>query len=492
MNLTHLVSERARTAPDAPAISDDTSGTLSNAALAELIERFARHFAGRGVGSGDIVAAKLTNRVELIAAMFGAWRLRAALTPVNPALTLAETVYQLEDSGAKVVVARGTAPELPGSVPLLTVHEVAAGAPEVHLPDPATDPSAGLDDLALVIYTSGTTGRPKGVELTHANLDAMTEEMIEGIALTASDHSLVILPLFHVNGILVSVLSPLRAGGQVSILGQFIVSHLLATIERARPTYFSAVPAIYALLANLPADVTPDMSSLRFVACGAAPMPPQLIAEVEQRFGFTLVEGYGLSEATCASSVNPLDGVRKPGTVGPALPGQTIAIMGPDGRLITDGGTGEVVIKGPVVMRGYLNRPEETARTIRDGWLHTGDVGRLDEDGYLVLVDRLKDMIIRGGENIYPKEIESVLHAHPAVREAAVVGRPDEVMGEVPVAYVSLRPGTTAAPEDVLAYLREHLAPYKIPYELHVLPEIPKNSIGKIDKPGLRATAAPS
>jgi len=190
-------------------------------------------------------------------------------------------------------------------------------------------------------------------------------------------------------------------------------------VQRYRPTYFSAVPTIYARLAELPDDVRPDTSSVRFAVCGAAPVSKELLLRTESRFGFPIVEGYGLTEGTCASTANPVDGVRKPGTVGPALPGQEVATMGADGAFLPVGEAGEVVIRGASVMRGYLNRPQATAETIVDGWLHTGDVGFLDEDGYLTLVDRIKDMIIRGGENVYPKEIESVLGRHDAVLEAA-------------------------------------------------------------------------
>ncbi|MEU6578423.1 AMP-binding protein [Streptomyces sp. NPDC046805] len=492
MNLSRLPAVRREQAPDAPAVTDDTHGTLSNAAFADLVERYARHFAHHDVGPGDIVAVKLTNRAELVVALFAAWRLGAALTPVNPALTAAETRYQLEDSRAKAVVVEEAADGLPASVAVLTLDELAGPAPsEAALPELPVDPDAGAEDLALVIYTSGTTGRPKGVELVHRNIDAMTAAMIESMKMDGADqvHSLLILPLFHVNGIVVSVLSPLRAGGQATIMGRFSATNFFTILEQARPTFFSGVPAMYAMFANLPPEVQPDTSSLRFVVCGAAPMPPQLIEVVEKRYGVQLIEGYGLSEATCASTVNPLDGLRKPGTVGLPLPGQTVAVMGEDGELVTDGGIGEVVISGPTVMRGYLGRPEETARTIRDGWLHTGDVGRLDEDGYLVLVDRVKDMIIRGGENIYPKEIETVLHDHPAVFEAAVVGRPDPVMGEVPVAFVSLRDGTAATPGELAEFLTERIAPYKRPVEVLLVPAVPKNPVGKIDKPTLRHQA---
>ncbi|MER7538403.1 AMP-binding protein [Streptomyces sp. NPDC097704] len=500
MNLSRLPAVRRAQAPEDPALSDDTGGTLSNAAFADLVESYARHFADHGIGPGDIVAVKLPNRSELVVALFAAWRLGAALTPVNPALTEGETRHQLADAGARLLVVEGAPADGSGAVPLavpqpvtvLTLDDLAVPAPRTAvLPEPPADPEAGGDDLALVIYTSGTTGRPKGVELLHRNLDAMTEAMIESMRMTAGErpHSLLILPLFHVNGIVVSILSPLRAGGQATIMGRFSASNFFTVLEKSRPTFFSGVPAMFAMFANLPPEVQPDTSSLRYVICGAAPMPPQLIEVVEKRYGVQLIEGYGLSEATCASTANPLDGRRKPGTVGLPLPGQTVAIMGEDGEPVTDGRVGEVVISGPTVMRGYLGRPEETARVLRDGRLYTGDLGRLDEDGYLVLVDRVKDMIIRGGENVYPKEIETVLHDHPAVFEAAVVGRPDEVMGEVPVAFVSLRDGTQAAPEDLDAFLAERLAPYKRPVAVILVPSIVKNPVGKIDKPMLRRHA---
>ncbi|RRQ82271.1 AMP-dependent synthetase [Streptomyces griseofuscus] len=483
MNLSCLPAVRREQAPNAPALTDDAHGTLSNAGFADLIDRYARHLAHRGVRPGDIVAVKLTNRVELVATLFAAWRLGAALTPVNPALTATETAYQLDDCRARVVVTEEAPDGLPAATTPLTLPELAAAAPDL---GPLPEPPADGDALALVIYTSGTTGRPKGVELLHRNIDAMTEAMIETMRLTPADHSLLILPLFHVNGIVVSVLSPLRAGGQATLVGRFSAKGFFGALERARPTFFSGVPAIYAMLADLPPEVRPDTSSLRFAVCGAAPMPPGLIAAVEQRFGFRLVEGYGLSEATCASTSNPLDGPRKPGTVGLPLPGQTVSIVDERGRTVTDGGIGEVVISGPTLMHGYLGRPEETAKALRGGRLHTGDLGRLDEDGYLVLVDRVKDMIIRGGENVYPKEIETVLHGHPGVREAAVVGRPDPVLGEVPVAFVALRDGTGELPADIAAFAAERLAPYKCPVEILVLPELPRNPVGKTDKPALR------
>jgi acyl-CoA synthetase (AMP-forming)/AMP-acid ligase II len=351
----------------------------------------------------------------------------------------------------------------------------------------AVSPAFDALALALIIYTSGTTGRPKGVMLDHANIAAMCRMIVDGIGLDETDHSLLVLPLFHVNGIVVSVLSPLLAGGRATIAGRFKASAFFASVEAARPTYFSAVPAIYALLVSLPDEVRPDTSSLRRAICGAAPMPAELIARFENRFGVPVVEGYGLSEGTCASTLNPPAGPRKPRTVGLPLPGQTVAVMDAEGSLLDAGAVGEVVVRGPNVMRGYLGLPDETARTVVDGWLHTGDVGRFDADGFLVLVDRIKDMIIRGGENIYPKEIENVLHAHPAVLEAAVVGAPDPVLGEVPVAYVALLPGSAVTAGELVGHCRGSLARVKVPVSVVVTESLPKNPVGKIDKPRLRS-----
>jgi acyl-CoA synthetase (AMP-forming)/AMP-acid ligase II len=288
----------------------------------------------------------------------------------------------------------------------------------------------------------------------------------------------------------VGTLAPLLAGGRVTVAGRFSPKTLFGLVERLRPTYFSAVPAIYAMLTSLPDAATADTSSLRLVVCGAAPMPAALIARVESTLGVVLVEGYGLSEGSCASTLNPYDGVRKPGTVGLPLPGQEVRVVDHLGRTLPTGERGEVVIRGANVMRGYLNRPEDTATTIIDGWLHTGDVGIFDADGYLRIVDRIKDMIIRGGENIYPKEIETALYGHGSVLEAAVVGRPDDVLGEVVVAYVTLRPGAGVTAERLHALCAVRLAKYKRPVAIEVLEELPKNAVGKIDKPALRRLAA--
>ena len=461
----------------------DENTELTYAQVAWRVEAIAGQFAAAGVSRGDVVAVMLPNRVELLLGLMAAWRLGAAATPVNPVFTANEAGYQIADSGAKLLVA--VKADADYGVPVLPAADLAS-SPASALPGPGTRP----DDLALLIYTSGSTGRPKGVMLDHANLAAMAGTITEALKLTQDDNCLLVLPLFHVNAICVSCLAPITAGAQVTILARFNPATFLAAISRCRVTYFSAVPAIYARLAELPASGLGDLSSVRFAVCGAAPVSRELLLRSEQRFGFPILEGYGLTEGTCASTLNPLKGVRKPGTVGVALPGQQVATMRADGSFAAAGERGEVVIRGANVMRGYLSRPEATAETVVAGWLHTGDVGVLDADGYLTIVDRIKDMIIRGGENIYPKEIESVLGRHPAVLEAAVVGAPHEVYGEVPVAYVVTYPGAVVTEEELLALCRANLTKIKIPVAVTAVAALPKNAVGKIDKPALRASRA--
>ncbi|WP_234350841.1 class I adenylate-forming enzyme family protein [Streptomyces sp. JHA19] len=481
MSLDYLPWARPESFDALPCVRDEHE-ELTYAGFATRVEAAAEQFAEHGVGRGSVVAVMLPNRVELLVSLVAAWRLGAAATPVNPVLTAHEADYQITDADAVLVVNAGPgAPD--GGRTAIAVDELRRTPTDRTLPAPDTR----HDDLALLVYTSGSTGRPKGVMLDHGNIDAMTSQMGAAMKLTGDDHCLLVLPLFHVNAICVSFLSTILAGGQLSVLGRFHPERFLATIAELRPTFFSAVPTIYAHLVSLPETVRHDTSSVRFAICGAAPASKELLTAVTDRFGFELIEGYGLTEGTCGTTVNPLGGPHKLGTVGTALPGQRVEIMGPDGELLPVGERGEVVIQGPNVMRGYLNRPEETAKTLDGGWLHTGDVGVLDEDGYLRIVDRIKDMIIRGGENLYPKEIETALYEHAAVLEAAVVGAPHEVYGEVPVAYVAPAPGGTLSADELRAHCAERLTKIKVPVEIHVRDALPKNPVGKIDKPALRA-----
>jgi len=483
MNLSTLPDLRAADAPDAPAVADDSTD-LTNTQFLEAVRRASAVMAAHGVSARDVVAIMLPNQASYIVALFAAWRLGATVTPISPTSMPAEAAYQITDAAAKVLIA-DAAFEIDAPVVALSTAKLASKDAEV------VEPVEHRDDvLALLIYTSGTTGRPKGVMLDHANLNAMCRMAIDAFKMTSEDHSLLILPLFHANGIVVGTLSPLLAGGRATVAGRFNPKTFFDRLKRSRATYFSAVPAMYTMLADLPADVRPDTTALRFAICGAAPASVELLTKIETRYGIPLIEGYGLSEGSCASTANPLEGKRKVGTVGPPLPGQKIRIVDADNEDVPPGESGEVLVQGPNVMRGYLNRPEETAKTLVDGWLHTGDIGRFDEDGYLVLVDRAKDMIIRGGENIYPKEIETVVYQLPEIAEAAVVGRAHPVYGEEPLLFVSLNSGAAASTDGIVEHLSGSLSKFKLPVEITILNDLPKNPVGKIDKPTLRKSLA--
>jgi long-chain acyl-CoA synthetase len=467
MNFASLPDRRADQDANGPAVSDGRQ-SLTNAELLLRVRAASHHLCGLGIGAGDVVAVKLHNRVEFVLLLFASWRLGATVTPVNPSLTDAEVIRQLNDCGARLLVVEDGAAVVHG-VTTLSVEDLSEEPVRSDQP-PHQDSSA----LALLIYTSGTTGTPKGVMLEHANLDAMADMGRQALQIGPADRCLLVLPLFHVNGIVVSVLMPLLAGACVVIGDRFDPQTFFDIVEHERPTFFSAVPTIYTMLAALPDVVRPDTSSVRFGICGAAPASAQLLARFEARYGFPLVEGYGLSEATCASTINPVAGPRRAGTVGLPFPGQEIRIFDEGGTELPQGVDGEITVRGPNVMRGYLGRTDETDRVIVDGWLHTGDVGHLDAQGYLTLVGRSKDMIMRGGENIYPKEIEDVLTSDPAVIEAAVIGVPDDKWGETVAAYVQPRPGHTINPEALHALCARKLAGYKRPTSITVTDAIPK------------------
>ena len=508
MRLKHLLWESPAAGSERDCIGDE-HGILSYQETDIKARALAQQLADAGIGEGDVVALMLENSVELLLGILAAWLLGAAATPINPTFTERELSYQLEDSSAKLLIAdehtsvaaAGVAiarldlvdirARLRGPVgtggPDSPVGPSGHGGPGQPLPTPVTP----ADQLALLIYTSGSTGQPKGVMLDHANLHAMADGLASHTAITAEDRALVVLPMFHVNAICVSWLAPMLVGGSTVIMPRFTPTGLIDAIARFRPTYFSVVPAILAKLVELPADTSVDFSSVRFVICGAAPVSAELLQLSADRFGLHIIEGYGLTESTCASACIPLTGPHKIGTVGPALAGQRIKLTDPDGNPVPTGERGEVRISGPTIMRGYLGRPEATAETIVDGWLRTGDVGVLDEDGYLRIVDRIKDMIIRGGENLYPKEIEAHLAAHPAVLESAVVGAQHPQLGEVPVAYVVLLPGAEATRADLLAHCAAGLMKVKVPARLTLVDDLPRNPVGKVDKPELRRQTPP-
>jgi len=344
----------------------------------------------------------------------------------------------------------------------------------------------GDDDLAVILYTSGTTGVPKGVALSNANLESNARSAAQLSELDRSEWGVAVLPLSHSYGLTLMNAGHLL-GSRAALLRWFNPEEVLKTIQEFKAVSMSGVPTMFVYLLNYPDAGRYDTSSMRLWGSGAAPLPAEIVEPFEKKFGGKIIEGYGLTEASPVVSAHRLSGTRKLGSVGQPIPGVHVSILDDEDRVMPTGDVGEVCVKGPNVMVGYYKNPEETARTVRHGWLHTGDMGRLDADGFLYIVERKKDLIIRGGFNVYPREVEEALYALPAVAEAAVVGMPDPLMGEEVRAFVVLKSGAIATAEDVIAFCQSRLARFKCPKEIRFVDSLPKSPIGKILRKELRA-----
>jgi len=461
--------------------------------LADRMNRVANGLAKLGLGKGDKVALLLPNCLEFLYGFFGIMRLGALIVPINPLLKEGEISYIVDNSDAtalitcerfleRVLAIRDKCPKLKtvistGEAPDIVPLETLLGADE-----PEDLPSVTEDDEAAIVYTSGTTGRPKGAVLTHKNYVSDAEMLLKAVKIYPEERFMCILPLFHVNAQVVTTLCPLHAGASMILMEGFVPRSFLPALAKYKATTFSAVPTVFAVLNSFPDAEQYDLSNLRFCISGAAPLPVEVVEEFERKYKALIVEGYGLTEGTCASSVTRLTGERKIGSIGPPLEGQPVKIFDDNDNELPPRTVGEIVVKGPNVMKGYYKNPEATAEALRNGWLHTGDLGYLDEEGYLYIVDRKKEMIIRGGQNVYPKEIEEVVYRHPAVLEAAIVGLPDKVWGEEIAAFVVLKPGETMKRRDLIVYCKQNIAGYKCPRKVFFVDQLPKTATGKIQK----------
>ncbi len=483
---------------------------VSWAALDALADRAAALFAASGVGAGDRVAIQLPNVPSYLVAWYGILRLGAVAVPLNPRYRPHELEHLLADSAVVAAVAHASlAPILDGLRPRLPalrhVFLSRAGAPG------QADGGSAFEDLvaaaavgdgpwrgsppvagnapATCLYTAGTTGRPKGALLSHEGLLWNIDRLLEVFTAGPEDRFLCALPIFHSYAQMACLISTLTLGATLVLLPQFRPELVLETIRRERITIFPGVPAFYgAMLAAVRAGAPADFSSLRLAVTGGAAMPLPVIAALESA-GVMVLEGNGPTEAGPVAYVNPERGPRKAGSVGPPIPGASVRVVDNAGSDVQPGDVGEVLIRAPSVMLGYLNQPEATAETLKDGWLHTGDLGRLDGDGYVYLVDRKTDLIIVGGLNVYPREVEEALLTHPGVAEAAVVGVPEATRGERVVAFVVCRPDAGVAPRALLRHCRRLLAPYKCPRSVLVVPELAKNAAGKVEKLALKVAA---
>jgi long-chain acyl-CoA synthetase len=491
--LPELLRTRAAELGDARFVRDHRVA-WSYAEFHHRVTEVAAGLRAAGVQRGDVVGVVLRNGPEYLEAWWAILWLGAVFNPVNPDLTLREALGILEDSGARTILCESARaadfesarPELPALRELIAVDQQAADPLAALRAHGTVADEAGVapDDLMSLVYTSGTTGRPKGAMLSHRNFMSDTRMLGELVPVVRGDTLGMVLPLFHVNAQLVTTVLPMLIGGQVAMWERFSASMFWDTVARFEPVTFSAVPTMLAALLHAPGADEAETNTVRFVICGAAPLSPAMFERFEAKFGIAILEGYGLTEGACCSTLNPFVGPRKIGSIGRPIRGQDVEIRDDSGHVAADGEPGEVCVRGPNVMHGYLNRPDATAETLRDGWLHTGDVGYRDADGYIFLVDRKKDMIIRGGENIYPREIEDVLLEHDGVQGAAVVGRPDAVRGEEVHAVVVLAAGADLSA--VERHCRERLAPFKVPSSWEVADDLPKTSTGKIDKKPLR------
>ena len=455
------------------------------------VMRTANMLAANGVRKGDVVSLLLPNSVEYVIAYFACWQLGTLAGPINSLLKSEEIAYVISNSEAKALlvnsqflpVVESVQEELP-TLQAIIRYDNEAEATRAHSPDPPPNAGIDLDHEAIIIYTSGTTGKPKGCLLTHGNVIANARQITSWLSFTEKDRLLTIMPLFHMNAVSVTTMSALYAGGSTVVSPKFSASRFWQIISDYEITSFGSVATMLSMLLSMypegvPAGLKTDQ--LRFAMCGSAPVPAEVLRRFEDTFNCLVIEGYGLSESTCRSTFNPPDQRRRPGSCGLPI-GNEMRVVDEEDRDVPEGELGEIVLRGENVLKGYYKNAAANAAAFRNGWFHTGDIGYRDADGFFFIVDRKSDMIIRGGENIYPREIDEVLYQHADIAAAAVVGVPDALYGEEVAAVVVLKPGAKTSAQEVIDYCKAHLADFKCPKRVHFVEDIPKGPTGKLLK----------
>lgn len=479
---------------------------ISYSQLVENTRRLAAAYAALGVRHGHRLALLLPNSPAFVMGYYAAAYLGAISVPANPLFKPPELAYIWND--AQVALVLTAAPLLPNvleaSKEVGSIQHIVCISPKQEVPSELVESVRGLlfledllgssplpshqeppvheEECAVVLYTSGTTGHPKGAMLSHRNLTRNIEQVLARLRFTPEDRLLTVLPMFHAFAGTVCMNLPIYVGAGSVLLESFAPAKVLETVARYRVTVLPAVPAMFYALLQLPPDPSLDLSSLRFLVSGGAPLPVAMLQALEARFGVPVIEGDGPTECSPVTTANPEEGPRKPGSVGPPIPGVEIAIVDEEDHPLPVGEVGEIVVRGDNVMLGYLNQPEATREAMRNGWYHTGDMGRFDEDGYLYIVDRKKDMVITAGFNVYPREVEEVLISHPGVADVAVIGLPDAARGEAVVAVVVPKEGVEVHERDLIRYCRERLADYKVPRKVLFRESLPRGSTGKVLK----------
>ncbi len=527
LSLYQLFQQSAKKYSQQPAVHF-MGRELTYAELSSQVDAMAAALADLGVKKGDRVAIHLPNCTQFPIAFFAAHAIGAIVVPCNPLYVAREMEYQLKDSGAETIITltrfykmiKEVQPKtvlknvivsnikdfFPGFLSLLytVAKEKKEGdrveiAKEDHTFTGLLSKYAGKKppavevspfDRAVFLYTGGTTGVSKGAVLQHRNLVANMFQVKAWCTdyQDGKEVALGVLPFFHSYGLTTILNLGLLNGAKLVLLPRFVLGDVLKTIDKQKPTLFPGVPTIYVAINNAPNLNKYDIKSIRICISGAAPLPVEVQQQFEKNTGGRLVEGFGLSETSPVTHANPVYGVRKPGSIGLPMPDTEYKIVDVETgeKELPIGEIGELCIRGPQVMEGYLNMPEENAQSIRDGWFYTGDIAKADEDGYTYIVDRKKDMVIAGGFNIYPRDIEEVLYTHPKIMEAAVAGINDPYRGETLKAYIVLKEGETMTEEEVTDYCKANLAAYKVPKLVEFRPELPKTMIGKVLRRMLR------
>ncbi len=503
-NLHDLLTWRVNEMPEKGFLFSEADGRkFSYQEFMAAVAGSARLLASHGVSKGDVVSLLMPNSVEYIIGYFACWEIGAIAGPINSLLKAQEIAFVISDSEAKALLVHSeflptiesVKEELKTLKAIIEFDDEAAATSD--LKNEATNSGSqgiDLDTDAIIIYTSGTTGKPKGCLLTHGNLMANAKQISQWLGFTSDDRLLTIMPLFHMNAVSVTTMSALYAGGSTVVSPKFSASRFWQIISDYQITSFGSVATMLSMLLTrypegVPSSLTTDQ--LRFAMCGSAPVPAEVMKRFEETFNCLVIEGYGLSESTCRSTFNPPNQQRRPGSCGKPI-GNEMRVVDDDDREVADGELGEIVLRGENILKGYYRNPEATATAFRGGWFHTGDIGYRDADGYFYIVDRKTDMIIRGGENIYPREIDEVLYQHPAVAAAASIGVPDQLYGEEVAAFVVLKEGWEASEQELITFCRERLADYKCPKTVRLVEDIPKGPTGKLLKRELSRKIAQS
>jgi long-chain acyl-CoA synthetase len=465
--------------------------------LNQQVNQFASGLSAQGIGKGDGVGLLLGNSPEFLIAYYGILQLGAFAVPINPLFTQEEISYILENSQAKAVIAHESVEPILSEVKKKLVHlnlVIYTGAIKQELTweylmkssaKTSRIPFVDQEELAVILYTSGTTGKPKGAMLTHRNLVSNADSISKLLELDENDRVVAVLPMFHVFCMTVCLNAPIACGSTVLIQPKFSPVDVVSTIQKRNATVFAGVPTMYNFINQLPEASSEHFKSVRICISGGASISVELLQKFESKFNVSILEGYGLSETAPLVAINPLKGMRKPGSIGRNIPAVQSKVVGKFGEELPRGEVGELVVQGPNVMKGYLGMWEATLAAFKNGWFYTGDLATMDEDGYIYIVDRKKDMIIVGGYNVYPREVEEVLYQHPAVVEAAVVGVPNKEYGESVKAYVVVK-DEQLTENDIIQFCKDKLVKYKLPKYVEFFKELPKNSTGKILRRELR------